>query len=143
MKNMNAAQVQAKLAELEAEYNTVKKEAARVPGLEKDLAEANRKVAALTTQVAATQKAAEAKAPALTEEQALKTAGLLVDRGLLKSEQKEAFADQIREDPSQLCASIEKIAEFAVAAQMGEPDESGFAMKVAELDPIARFALGE
>ena len=135
-------QMTAKLAELESEHKKVKEAADRVPQLEQELGEANDKVASLNKQIEENEKTASEKAPAISEELALKTAGLLVDRGLLKSEQKEAFASQIAEDPSQLCDSIEKIAEFAAATQMGEASNDDSALKVAEeLDPIAKFAL--
>jgi predicted nucleic acid-binding Zn-ribbon protein len=135
------SQTKAKLTELEAEYNRVKTAADRIPALEKELQDANSKVASLTKQVEENKKAAAAQVPSITEEQALKTAGLLVERGLLKSEQKEAFASQILEDPSQLCDSIQKIAEFATAAQMGEPGDNSNLKVASDLDPIARFAM--
>lgn len=133
--------MKAKLAELEAEYTRVKTAADRVPGLEQELQDSKKKVASLTSQLEENKKAAANQAPALTEAQASKTADLLVERGLLKAEQKEAFASQILEDPSQLCDSIEKIAEFATAAQMGEAADSGTFKVAQELDPIARFAM--
>lgn len=138
---MTSEKLQSKLAELETEYNKVKTAADKVPQLEKELATAKTKIASLTSENEQNKKAAAKAVPAITEEQASKTADLLVDRGLLKSEQKEAFASQILEDPSQLCDSIEKIAEFATAAQMGEPGEGSVLKTAAELDPIARFAM--
>lgn len=129
-----------KLAELEEEHNKVKVAAARVPELERQLEAANSKIASLQGELDANKKEASAKAPVLTEEQANKTAELLVERGFLDANQKEAFASQIIEDPSQLCGSIEKVASFVVASQIGEPGDDG--QKVAAtLDPIARFAM--
>lgn len=127
-----------KLNELESRYKTAKAEADRVPELQNELKQANDKIASLEKE-AENQK--EASAPAITEEDAQKTADLLAERGLLPEEQKQAFATSIVEDPSGLVDSIEKIASFATAAQMGEADGDA-PLGGEELDPIAAFALG-
>lgn len=141
MSTTNNKNTQGKLNELEAEYIKMEKTAALVPQLEKQLKDANDKIARLTQEVEENKKAASETASPITREQAMKTAELLTDRGLLRSEQKEAFATSILDDPSQLCESIEKIAEFATATQMGEPGDSGSIKVAEELDPIAKFAL--
>lgn len=133
---INPEKLGQKLDELETQYKTAKAEADRVPGLESELKTANDKIAALEE----TQK--NASAPAISQEDASKVAELLTERGILPAEQKQAFASSIAEDPAQLVDSIEKIANFATAAQMG--DAAGDSMPLgaqSELDPIAKFAL--
>lgn len=105
-----------------------------------ELTPLKQKVAELSNQNASLVKAAAASSATIVE-RVEKFAQRLVEHGTLTKENKVAFVDVIRSDPSQLVDVMEKLASQSSVNEIGSGNGNKTA-KEDEADPIVRFAMG-